>query len=156
MDEKELLDWGARIGVATRLAAVEKNQLENLIASLDSVSGREALLATAAYALRQAQRLANKEKQSANKEKQLDKNSKDKQLDINRKMVWANLIKEALIDLFHSYNADKEHARKMLDFAKWVYEAELHYYVDMNNVNSAIERLKRLTLLELLKQHKTR
>ncbi|MEM4640852.1 MAG: hypothetical protein QXT93_13335, partial [Thermofilum sp.] len=57
VEEKLLLDWGARVGLAARLENVRSAQLENLIASLDSVESREALLATAAFALRQAERL---------------------------------------------------------------------------------------------------
>ncbi len=93
----------------------------NVIASLDSVSGREALLATAAYALRQAQR---------------GKLGRD----------TAELIKQALVDLYEK-GADKEHAKKMLEFAKWIFEAKIFY--DYAN----IERLKQVELQDLLKQH---
>jgi hypothetical protein len=124
IDELELLDWGARIGVAAsrrrdvdRDEETAKSQLENLIASLDSVSGREALLATAAYALRQARR------------NRIDH-------------LAANLIRQALIDLYEK-GANKDHARKMLDFAKWIYEAKIDYQ----------GRIEQLTLLQLLKQY---
>ncbi len=140
MDEASLLDWGSRIGVAALndekkvRSEVDvlnderrgdkkvdlKSQLENLKASLDSVTGREALLATAAYAIRQAQRL----KKGYN---------------------MANLVKRALIELYEK-GADKEHARKMLDFAKWVYEANLQYGGNYED----------LTLLKLLKQQRRR
>ena len=97
IDEKLLLDWGARIGAAARSEGVKSAQLENLIASLDTVQGREALLATAAFALRQAQRLGSGR-------------------------TTARLVNQALLELYEK-GAGKEEARKMLGFAKWVYEA---------------------------------
>jgi hypothetical protein len=116
IDELELLDWGTQIGVAARRENVRPAQLENLIASLDSVSGREALLATAIFALRQAQRLDS----------------------VGR--TTANLVSQALVDLYER-GAGKDHARKMLGFAKWIYEANIPYR----------DRIEQLTLLQLLK-----
>ncbi|UNQ73761.1 hypothetical protein [Infirmifilum sp. NZ] len=118
IDEKWLLDWGARIGVAARRDGVKASQLENLIASLDSVEGREALLVTAAYALRQVQRLG-----------------------VGRTM--ARLVAQALRELYER-DYGKEEARKMLGFAKWVFEA-----VGMQRVSGD---LSQLSLEELLKQ----
>ena len=117
VDEQLLLDWGARIGVAARSEDVKPAQLENLIASLDSVSGREALLATAAFALRQVKRGGIGQ-------------------------TTANLIRQALLDLYERKGADKDHARKMLGFAKWVFEADIQYR----------DRPENLTLHQLLKQ----
>jgi|GEM_PF-1049897 hypothetical protein len=117
IDERILLDWGARIGVAARREYVKPAQLENLIASLDSVSGREALLATAAFALRQVKRGGIGQ-------------------------TTANLIRQALLDLYERKGADKDHARKMLGFAKWVFEADIQYR----------DRPENLTLHQLLKQ----
>jgi hypothetical protein len=117
IDELELLDRGTQIGVAARRDGVERTQLENLIASLDTVSGREALLATAIFALRQAQRLG-----------------------VGR--TTANYISQALVELYER-GAGKDHARKMLDFAKWIYETKIDYQ----------GRIEQLTLLQLLKQH---
>ncbi|MEM2790941.1 MAG: hypothetical protein QW075_03745 [Thermofilaceae archaeon] len=97
IDEKLLLDWGARIGLAAKQEGVRSSQLENLIASLDAIEGRMALLATAAFALRQAERLG-----------------------AGRTM--ARIVNQAMLDLYER-NAVKEDARKMLGFAKWVYEA---------------------------------
>ena len=122
IDELELLDWGTRIGVAALRDGVERSQLENLIATLDSVSGREALLATAGFALRQARR----------REKGGEKGL------IGR--TTANFISQALYNLYVK-GADKDHARKMLSFAKWIYEADIRYR----------DRIEQLTLLQLLK-----
>ncbi|MEM3944704.1 MAG: hypothetical protein QXJ21_09795 [Thermofilum sp.] len=97
VDEKLLLDWGARIGFAARQEGIRPSQLENLIASLDVVEGRVALLATAAFALRQAERLGTGR-------------------------MTARIVNKAMLDLYEK-NFGKEHARKMLGFAKWVYEA---------------------------------
>jgi hypothetical protein len=97
IDEKLLLDWGARIGAAARSENLERTQIENIIASLDALQSREALLATAAFALRQAQRL-------------------------HTGRTTARLISQALLDLYEK-GAGKDEARKALGFAKWVYEA---------------------------------
>jgi len=118
VDEKWLLDWGARIGVAARRDGVKASQLENLIASLDSVEEREALLVTAAYALRQMQRLG-----------------------VGRTM--ARLVAQALRELYER-DGGKEEARKMIGFAKWVFEA-----VGTQRVSGD---LSQLSLEELLKQ----
>ncbi len=96
-DEKSLLDWGARIGVAARSENVKSTQLENLIVSLDSLSGRESLLLTAAFALRQAERLG-------------------------RGRNMARLVSRAMLELYEK-GAGKDEARKVLGFAKWVCEA---------------------------------
>jgi len=97
IDEKWLLNWGARIGAAARRDNIKGSQLENIIATLDSVEGREALLITAAYALRQAQRL-------------------------KKGHAMARFIAQALRELY-AKGGGKEEARKMLGFAKWVFEA---------------------------------
>ena len=116
VDEKLLLDWGARIGAAARSEGVRSAQLENLIASLDIVQGREALLVTAAFALRQAQRLGTGR-------------------------TVARLVNQALLELYEK-GYGKEEARKMLGFAKWVYEA----------ISGFKGRPEQLTLENLLKQ----
>jgi len=117
VDEKLLLDWGARIGAAARSEGVRPAQLENLIASLDVVQGeREALLVTAAFALRQAQRLG-------------------------AGRTTARLVSQALLELYEK-GYRKEEARKMLGFAKWVYEA----------VPGFRGRPEQLTLESLLRQ----
>jgi len=118
ISEKVLLDWAAKIGAAARNEDVRPAQLENLIASLDAIQGREALLATAAFALRQAQRLG-----------------------IGR--TTARLANQALLDLYEK-GGDKDEARKMLGFAKWVYEALAGF--------RPRTRPEQLTLEELLKQ----
>jgi len=116
IDEKLLLDWGARIGAAARGEGVRPAQLENLIASLDAVQGREALLATAAFSLRQAQRLGTGR-------------------------TTARLVSQALLELYEK-GGGKDEARKMLGFAKWVYEASPGFR----------GRPEQLTLESLLKQ----
>jgi len=97
--EKELLDWGVRIGSQARLAGVEKHQLENLIASLDSVDDpRACLLMTAVFAYRQASR------------------------DVIGPST-AVVIRSAMSELYNKSDKPREAARKMLGFAKWVYES---------------------------------
>jgi hypothetical protein len=97
--EKLILDWGARIGVSALNENVKSSQLENLIVSLENFKEREALLAAAAFAQRQAQRLG-----------------------VGR--ATARLVSQALLDLYEK-GAGKEEARKMLGFAKWVFEARI-------------------------------
>jgi hypothetical protein len=117
-DEKLILDWGARIGVSAQIEGVKASQLENLIVSLENFRGREALLATAAFAQRQAQRLA-------------------------AGRATARLISQALLELYEK-GAGKEEARKMLGFAKWVFEARIPPPRGV--------RLEQLTLESLLRQ----
>ncbi len=102
--------------MAARSENVRPAQLENLIASLDSVSGREALLVTAAFALRQANRLGTGR-------------------------TTARLVANALMELYEK-GGGKDEARKLLGFAKWVYEANIPFR----------GRPEQLTLLQLLKQ----
>ncbi len=117
VDESLLLNWGTRIGVAARNEGVKAAQMEGLIASLDSIEGREALLVTAAFALRQAERLGT-----------------------GRNM--AKLVAQAMLEVYEA-RGGKEEARKLLGFAKWVYEA----------LPRGIRgRPEQLTLSELLKQ----
>ena len=116
VEEKLLFDHGTRIGVAALIDRVARSQIENIIASLDTVEGREALLVTAAFARRQAKR--NK---------------------VGTKM--ANFIVKALLELYEK-GCGKEEARKVLGFAKWIYEIEFTPRVNV----------ERLTLQEYLKQ----
>jgi len=103
IDEKTLLDWGAKIGVAAKRENVSTSQLENLIATLSSIRGREALLVAAVYAMRQAQRRGEKEEGGIGP-------------------VTARLVSQALTELYRQ-GAGIEEARKVLDFSRWVYEA---------------------------------
>ncbi|MEM3944826.1 MAG: hypothetical protein QXJ59_12155 [Thermofilaceae archaeon] len=121
IDEKLLLDWGARIGLAARLENVRSAQLENLIASLDSVESREALLVAAAFALRQVERL-------------------------HSGRMLARIVNQAMLDLYEK-NAGKEDAKKMLGFAKWVYEA-------LKTLSTPLRGLRpeQVTLEELLRR----
>ena len=120
IDEKILLDWGARIGAAARSEGVRVSQLENLIASLESFSeDKVSLLGTAAFALRQAERLRS-----------------------GRKM--AELVGKAMIELYEK-RCGKNEARKILGFAKWVYEAlGFHKVKDFENIT--LEKLLEILL----------
>jgi hypothetical protein len=117
VNESVLLDWGAKIGAAARNDNVKAAQLEGLIASLDAVEGSEALLATATFAMRQAQRLGTGQ-------------------------TMARLVVQAMLDLYEK-RGGKEEARKMLGFAKWVYEASPRGFRG---------RPDQLTLADILKQ----
>lgn len=119
INEELLLNWGSRIGLAAKIENVRSSQLENLIASLDVFESKEALLITAAFALRQAERL-------------------------NSGRTMAKLVSQAMLDLYEK-GGGKEDARRILGFAKWVYEAL---------GTKTIKHLKpdQVTLIELLKQ----
>ena len=96
VDERKLLDWGARIGVQAKKEGVRRAQFEGILASLElSKDEKNSLLLTAAYAHRQAQRLRGRE--------------------------TARLINRALAEILR-YGGGKSEARKVLGVAKWVYE----------------------------------
>ncbi|MEM2618276.1 MAG: hypothetical protein QW356_02140 [Candidatus Hadarchaeales archaeon] len=98
--EEELINWGTEIGALAASRRTAKDQLEKLIASLESVSDpRLALLVTAAYAIRQSRR----EKAPLTQD-------------------VAQLIASILHRLYEA-NGTKTEARKVLGFAKWVREA---------------------------------
>jgi hypothetical protein len=96
-NEELLLNWGARIGVAAYSDGVKASQLENILAILDVIEVREALLLTALFAYRQARRLGTG-------------------------TTMARMIQQAMLDLYEKNLAKKE-AREVLGIAKWVYEA---------------------------------
>jgi len=95
--EELLLNWGARIGAAAYLEYVKSSQLENLLATLDVIESREALLLIALFAQRQARRsrIGN---------------------------LTAGIIRQAMLDLYEK-NLTKRDAREVLGIAKWVHEA---------------------------------
>ncbi|MCC6015144.1 MAG: hypothetical protein LM564_05525 [Desulfurococcaceae archaeon] len=95
--EELLLNWGARIGAAAFVDRVKASQVENIIAALDVIEGREALLLTALFAQRQARRLGMGEN-------------------------MARLVRQAMLELYDK-SLSKEEARKVLGIAKWVFEA---------------------------------
>lgn len=97
IDESEVLNWGVKIGSQARVEEVKRDQLENLIASLEVVGENNALLFTAVFAKRQASRGVLGE-------------------------ITARRVGEAMKYL-HEKKAGRKEARKMLGFAKWVYEA---------------------------------
>jgi hypothetical protein len=129
-DEKLLLDWGARIGVAARRENVASSQLENLIASLNSVKGEEALLVASIFALRQAQRRERREEREE-REQPIGPHT-------------ARLVTRALLELYQM-KLGKEAAQRMLSFAKWVYEAT------KNKVHVIRTPSEQLTLESLLR-----
>jgi hypothetical protein len=103
MEEKVLLDWGAKIGAIAKAEGVEKHQLETLMASLESIrDNRECLLLTAAFAYRQSNR--------KERERPL--------LGIGT----AERVRNALRELYEG-GGTREDARKVLGIAKWVHEA---------------------------------
>ncbi len=104
VEEKLLFDHGTRIGVAALIDRVARSQIENIIASLDTVEGREALLVTAAFAKRQIVARGQSERTKEDKK-------------------TAQFIVKALLELYEK-GCGKEEARKVLGFAKWIYEIE--------------------------------
>jgi hypothetical protein len=132
VEEKLLFDHGTRIGVAALIDEVARNQIENIIASLDTVEGREALLVTAAFARRQSERT----KKDKKKDEKTAKSKEDKE---DKKT--AQFIVKALLELYEK-GCGKEEAKKVLGFAKWIYEIG---FTPSGN-------LEQLTLQEYLKQ----
>lgn len=128
--EQLILDWGARIGAAAYRENVAPTQLENLITSLDAVSGRDALLVTATFALRQASRRGRGGEQEGEQRQGLGP-------------MTARLVSRALLELYDKGGGKKE-ALKLLDFAKWVYGA-----LQTSNFSG---RPEQITLYDLLKQ----
>jgi serine phosphatase RsbU (regulator of sigma subunit) len=107
MEEKDLLDWGARIGAIAKAEEVEKHQLETLMASLESTrDNRECLLLTAAFAHRQSNRM---EKRAGEERPLLGSRT-------------AEQVCNALRELYQK-GGTREDARKVLGIAKWVHEA---------------------------------
>ncbi len=95
--EELLLNWGARIGAAAYSDGVKASQLENILAILDVIEAKEALLLTALFAYRQARRLGTGN-------------------------TMARMIQQAMLDLYEK-NLTKKEAKEVLGIAKWVYEA---------------------------------
>ncbi|MEM0359005.1 MAG: hypothetical protein QXG22_03210 [Candidatus Hadarchaeales archaeon] len=101
--EEDLINWGTEIGTLALSEKIEKNQLERLIASLESVGDpRLALYVTAVFALRQSHR---KERGKA--------------------LLTEEFAKRVASILHQIYkaNGSRTEARKMLVFAKWILEA---------------------------------
>jgi hypothetical protein len=104
-----MLDWGARIGAAARRDNVKASQLENMIAAFESFTDPKAsLLGVAAFALRQAERLGS-----------------------GRTM--ARLVVRAMEELYNK-GCSKEEGRKILGFAKWIFEALREYRGDVERL----------------------
>lgn len=96
--EKIILDYAAKIGVQAKLDNLAKNQIEQIIASLESIEDEKlSLLVTASFAYRQAERL-------------------------ERGSRAAYHIAQAMKEL-HEKNYGRELARKTLGLAKWIYES---------------------------------
>lgn len=100
--ETELLNWGIKIGFQAKKDDVKVHQLENLIESLEGVEENNALLFTAAFAKRQASR----------KEE-------------GRSLLGKNTARTVIdaMKYLHEHGAGRNEARKVLGFAKWVFEA---------------------------------
>jgi hypothetical protein len=95
--EEEVLNLATKIGVQAKIDGVTRAQFENILSSLELVEDSKAsLLVTAAFAHRQAARLGG------------------------RRM--AELINDAMRKLYDA-NCGKEDARKLLGFAKWIFES---------------------------------
>lgn len=122
--EELLLNWGARIGAVAFVDRVKASQIENIIASLDMVEGREALLLTALFAQRQAKRL-------------------------RRSKNMARLIRQAMLELYDK-NLSKEEAREVLRIAKWVFEALQESGVPLRR--EQLDKLTLKDLLAMLKR----
>ncbi|MDW8360662.1 MAG: hypothetical protein RMK31_08810 [Candidatus Caldarchaeum sp.] len=106
LSESTMLDYAAKIGVQAKKANLAKNQLEQLIASLENFDDeRLCLLVTAAFAYRQVNRLA---KDNRWKSEELHKT--------------ADLIAEAMTEIYDK-NGKRQDARKVLGLAKWVFES---------------------------------
>ncbi|MEM4972782.1 MAG: hypothetical protein QXR87_03560 [Candidatus Hadarchaeales archaeon] len=100
LTEEDLINWGTEIGTLAASEDIKKDQLEKLIASLESVRDpRLALHVTAVFALRQSQR----------KEPPLTKK-------------FAERV-AFILQQIHKANGSRTEARKMLGFAKWIREA---------------------------------
>jgi len=97
LSEEMILNWGAKIGAIARNECTRRDQLEYLIAAVDEFAGKEALLGVATVALRKArQGLLG--------------------------YGVARLVAQAMLELYEK-GGDKEVARRLLGFAKWVFEA---------------------------------
>lgn len=101
LTEEDLINWGTEIGTLAASEDIKKDQLEKLIASLESVRDpRLALYVTAVFALRQSQR---KEPPPLTKK-------------------FAERV-AFILQQIHKANGSRTEARKMLGFAKWIREA---------------------------------
>ncbi len=113
VEEKFLLDRGARIGLQWRLEGVKKTQIEGVLASLEFTKDDKAcLLLTVAYAYRQAERL-------------------------HKGHNAAHLINEALNEIYNR-GGGRDEGRRLLGIAKWVYETvkdeKIRLPVDINDL----------------------
>jgi len=115
----DLLNYATKIGVQAKFDGLSKAQLEGLLASLNMIEDPKASLSlTSAYAHRQAERLA-------------------------RGRNTARLVNEAMSWL-SSKGGDREQARMLLGFAKWIFECIEHIRLPRIEIS-------RLTLEEFLK-----
>lgn len=122
INEEEVLNFATRIAVQAKIDGVERSQIENLLASLElAADPKNSLWVSTLYAYRQAERGR-----------------------IGRRT--AELIYEAMSRLYEA-GCGKDEARKLLGFAKWVYES-----LEKRSIPRIDAR--RLTLQELLKMLK--
>ncbi|MEM1554576.1 MAG: hypothetical protein QXJ72_06820 [Thermoproteota archaeon] len=119
IDINELLNYATRIGVQAKLDGLAKAQLEGLLASLNMIDDPKAsLLLTSTYAHRQAERLGR---------------GRNTARIVNEAMRWLS-----------SRGGDREWARMLLRFAKWVFECIENVYLPKLDLN-------KLTLEDFLK-----
>jgi hypothetical protein len=97
IDEKQLLEWGARIGAVARSECAPPFFFTHIIASLDAITGREALCFTGVAAARFAERYYCSQR-------------------------TAKQVAQAMLGIYEG-GGGKEEARRVLGFARWVYEA---------------------------------
>ena len=96
--DETMLDYAVRIGTTAQIRGIKGHQMEQLMVSLDSIPDKRlALLVTAIFAMRQAER------------KQFNAEA-------------ARIVSEAMKYLYET-NRDVDSARVLLGLAKWVYEA---------------------------------
>lgn len=96
--EAIILNYAAKIGIQAKLDNLRKNQIEQIIASLENIEDEKlSLLVTASFAYRQANRLGTGS-------------------------GTANQIAQAMQELY-SRNYGRALARKTLGLAKWVFES---------------------------------
>ncbi|MEM4846720.1 MAG: hypothetical protein QW794_03060 [Thermosphaera sp.] len=138
---QEILDLGARIGVAALVDKIDRTQIENIFSSLDFVEDKKlALLVTAIFAERQVARLKKEEEHKKRYQ--------------GKRYHTARLINEAMIKLFDN-NFEKDHARQLFNIAKWVYEAMGQRERELEELQRRLEKLtfdeiSRLTLRKVL------
>jgi hypothetical protein len=115
LSERLVLDWGAKIGAVARSEFAPAFFFTHVIASLDEFSSRETVCFTAIAARRFAERYCCC-------------------------YQTAEVVAQAMYDIYEK-GGGKEDARRLLGFAKWVYEA----------LRRPVPRAESATLLDVLR-----